>query len=197
VIHHKVFIFSVDGTLRAEIAEGPIGPFCKPTWAVRSARGDLYVAGGYGQDCVHRLARGDDPGITWGEHGTEVGQFRVPHGIRVDSEERVIVIDRGNSRIQRFDRDGRFIDAWGGLGPANDAFLDHDDRLYVAECDQRVSILDTDGAVLGQLTHAEVFKDFLHGLWLDSRGSMYVCEVKATPNRLLKLDPEPDASRAE
>ena len=44
-----------------------------------------------------------------GEPGDQPGQFRTPHNIGVDAEGNVYVADRGNSRIQVFDGDGRFL----------------------------------------------------------------------------------------
>jgi hypothetical protein len=33
-----------------------------------------------------------------------------------------------------------------------------------------------------------VFQDFFHGVWVDGHGSLYVCEVKARPGRVHKLE---------
>jgi DNA-binding beta-propeller fold protein YncE len=46
---------------------------------------------------------------SWGEPGTGPGQFRLPHAIAVDAQDRVYVGDRTNRRIQVFDTDGNFI----------------------------------------------------------------------------------------
>lgn len=189
IIHHQVFRFTIAGELVEAITAGPSGPFCKPTWAVRGPSGDLFVAGGYGQDCVHRLDSPGRPGVTWGRTGTAPGEFRTPHGIRVDSLGRVVVVDRGNARIQRFDRDGRFLDQWQGFLPANDVFIGAADVLFVAECDRRISVVDPDGGVLARLTGEGRFEDYFHGVWVDTVGAMYACEVKTRLNRVHKLVP--------
>ena len=52
---------------------------------------------------------------SWGVRGTggvhaneNPGQFNTPHNIAIDRENHVYVADRGNRRIQVFDRDGNF-----------------------------------------------------------------------------------------
>ncbi len=41
-----------------------------------------------------------------GDESKEPGMFDDPHGIAMDSQGRVCVADRGNSRIQIFDKEG-------------------------------------------------------------------------------------------
>jgi len=52
----------------------------------------------------------------WGEEGTEKGQFKHPTDIAVDSKNNIYVADSGNSRIQKFDDNGKFITEWGSKG---------------------------------------------------------------------------------
>ena len=55
--------------------------------------------------------------------------------------------------------------------------------MYVAELQSRVTILDLEGNVLAQLGDPEYRKPepghFIgpHGVWVDSHGDLYVCEV--------------------
>jgi len=44
-----------------------------------------------------------------GEPGDQPGQFSTPHSIGVDGEDRVYVADRGNRRIQVFDKEGKYL----------------------------------------------------------------------------------------
>jgi sugar lactone lactonase YvrE len=46
---------------------------------------------------------------TWGKPGSGNGEFNTPHGIAADADDNIYVADRGNSRIQVFDRDGKYL----------------------------------------------------------------------------------------
>ena len=46
---------------------------------------------------------------TWGEKGTEQGQFNTLHSIANDAKGNIYVADRSNRRIQVFDPDGTFL----------------------------------------------------------------------------------------
>jgi DNA-binding beta-propeller fold protein YncE len=48
-----------------------------------------------------------------GSKGKNAGQFDLPHALTFDSG-RVYVLDRGNRRIQIFDRQGHYLTEWRG-----------------------------------------------------------------------------------
>lgn len=81
--------------------------------------------------------------------------------------------------------DGKYITKWGGFLYPDDIFIDNDDIVYIAELDQRVTILTLDGEVITQWESergSEVPGEFLacpHGIWTDSHGDLYVGEVQA------------------
>lgn len=52
----------------------------------------------------------------WGSPGTGNGEFNQPAGVGVDRLSFVYATDTGNSRVQAFTPDGRFITAWGSAG---------------------------------------------------------------------------------
>ncbi|MEN6641406.1 MAG: NHL repeat-containing protein [Armatimonadia bacterium] len=55
--------------------------------------------------------------------GTEEGAFRGPRGLAVDAEGNLFVADTRNSRIQKFDRNGQFVTAWGERGAGDGEFV--------------------------------------------------------------------------
>ena len=164
---------------------------------VRADYGDFYVSDGYGQNYVHRFSADGELLNTWGGSGTKPGQFDVPHCLRVDPRNRVLVVDRTNERVLIFDREGRFLDEWTYFMAANDLYIYGDDVVYLAEAERRISILDLDGNLITQWgeegTEPGQMIDYPHGIWVDSRGDIYMCEVPSAPNRLTKYERLTDA----
>lgn len=99
--------------------------------------------------------------------GTALGQLDSPTGIALSNDGQIIyIVDSGNQRIQRFERDGTFIGSWSaeddqriGLGlfdPANqgasDIVVGPDNLIHVADTwNHRVMILDSDGQLVREL----------------------------------------------
>jgi sugar lactone lactonase YvrE len=156
-------------------------PFNQPTWAKLGPTGDIYVSDGYGQQRAHRFGADGRVQRSWGEQGAEHGQFALPHSLVVDSRGRVLVADRENHRVEIFDSDGAYLASWTDLLQPMDLFIDADNTVYVAEAQQRISVYDLDGQLLSRWgekgTSAGQFSDSPHGLCVDSRGDLYVCEV--------------------
>jgi DNA-binding beta-propeller fold protein YncE len=93
--------------------------------------------------------------------GTEPGQFKDPIGVAVGPDGIIAVVDSGNARVQRFDRDGGFLGIWGedeggvtftrtanGLGPTG-VTVASDGITWVADTwGHRVVALDANGAIV-------------------------------------------------
>jgi streptogramin lyase len=93
--------------------------------------------------------------------GTEPGQFKDPIGVAVGEDGVIAVVDSGNARVQRFDRDGTFLGIWGedeggvaftrtanGLGPTG-VTMAPDGITWVADTwGHRVVGLDANGATV-------------------------------------------------
>ena len=77
----------------------------------------------------------DVPGVT-GEPGDKHGAFNIPHAVLVLPDERVLVCDRENKRIQVFDLDGKYLDEWIDLARPDDVCVDDAGNLYVGEVRQ-------------------------------------------------------------
>jgi sugar lactone lactonase YvrE len=71
--------------------------------------GDTFISDGYINSRVAKVDKDGNWLKSWGERGKEPGQFNTPHSIATDANDNVYVADRGNHRIQVFDRDGNFL----------------------------------------------------------------------------------------
>jgi sugar lactone lactonase YvrE len=192
-LSHLVMKWTLDGQLLQTWGTpnqpgAPGQPFNRPTRAVVTPDGEMYVSDGYGQQRVHRFGVDGQLRHSWGEQGAGPSQFALPHDVWVDPRDRVLICDRENGRVQLFDRAGAFLEEWAGL--ANPMQIStQGDVLYLAETFQRISILTLDGAVLArwgsQGPAPDQFTDSPHSLWVDGRGDIYVSEVLA-PNKLQK-----------
>lgn len=157
-------------------------PFNRPTGVGLSKAGEIYVSDGYGNARVHKFSPDGKLLMSWGEPGTGPGQFRNPHGIAIDRDERVWIADRENSRIQIFDGQGKFLEQWANVKRPQRAWLDKDETVYVAEAWQRVSIFTRDGKLLARWGNegrddVDALFSAPHSIAVDSQGAIYIGEV--------------------
>ena len=158
--------------------------FNMPTGLALSPSGDMFISDGYGNRRVHKYSPDGKLLLSWGEPGTGPGQFAVVHNIGVDRQGRVYVCDRENNRIQVFDDQGKFITQWSDCRSPGDVYIGKDDIIYVAEQGSqlrgeeppRVTIRDLQGQILSQWEGEELV-DSPHGIWVNSRGDVYVAEL--------------------
>ena len=185
------------------------GPFNHPTGLVPSPWGDLYVSDGERNSRVHRFSGDGHLKSSWGEPGKAgTGQFHMPHSILVGPDERIYVCDRENSCIHVFSADGQPITSWTDVRPPCEIVVDSEGVFYVCQLafnathrydgypppmgtgsalrdsagrrtvlpggEAQVSVLDKNGNVLAQWNCRSA-----HGLWVDSRGDIYLALVDA------------------
>jgi len=174
-------------------------PFNRCTHTALSPEGDIYVSDGYGNACVHRFSPAGRHLASWGECGSDPGQFNVPHNICCDDQGWIYVADRENHRIQIFDGDGRYEAQWNNLHRPCGLFLEEGGRgaCYVGELGPhmalnrnfpnlgpRISILAKDGSLVGRIDERTGLPPgrFVapHGIAVDSRGAVYLGEVSWT-----------------
>ena len=160
-------------------------PFNLPTDLAVGPDGELFVSDGYGNARVHKYSPDGELIKSWGTPGDGPGEFDLPHCVRVDPRNRLMVADRSNNRIQFFTLDGEYIEEWGDFSQPDTIFIDDDQIVYVAELDQRVTILTLDGDIIAQWgsergsTVPGEFFACPHGIWIDSHDDLYVGEVQA------------------
>ena len=164
-------------------------PFNQPTHVAVASNGDIYVSDGYGNSQIHVFSPEGDHKFSWGSEGDDPGQFRLPHSVSIDKRDRVYVCDRFNSRMQLFTKDGEFITIWEDVHRPCDMVIGHDDTVYIAELDHRVSVWNQDGTKLsgwGDEQESEEAGLFIapHGTSVDSQGSWYVGEVSEAWRRI-------------
>ena len=90
-------------------------PFNRCTHTALSPQGDIYVSDGYGNARVHKYAPDGNLLFSWGEPGSDAGQFNLVHNICTDADGWVYVADRENHRIQVFDGNGKYETQWNNL----------------------------------------------------------------------------------
>jgi len=194
---HQVIKYTLDGQRLAEWGTerepGDAGqPFNQPARATLTPDGEMLVADGYGQYRVHRFGADCRLVRSWGKKGKGPGEFGWPvHHALLDPRGRVLVLDRGNGRIQRFTLDGEYQGEWGGFGSPQDLALTPDGEFTIVEgSGPSVTVLNPDGEVLcrwGERGEGPgQFAASPHSLWVDSRGDLYVGEV-LTPNCFQKF----------
>jgi len=174
------------------------GPFNQPTKMVSAANGDLFASDGYGNARVHHFTPMGELRASWGEPGDRPGAFNIPHSVLVLPDERILVCDRENNRIQVFDLDGRYLTEWPDLARPDDVCVDDAGNVYVAELGERaalfpfmprpyrkdrpagVSVLDLEGRLRTRWGDDSAGIQFAapHGIAVDSRGNLYVVEVR-------------------
>lgn len=160
-------------------------PFNRPTGVALNSSGEIYIADGYGNAKIHKFTPDGKLLFSWGEPGGAPGQFRLPHNIWIDKQERIWISDRENSRIQIFNSRGEFITEWTDVIRPTDIFIDDEETVFVSELCLRVSIFTIDGKLLVRWGNEGKDKETAlfhapHAIAVDSRGDLYVGEVSMT-----------------
>ena len=207
-LHHTVRKFTADGKLLLTIGnpDTPAAlqggkPFNRPTHvAICPKTGFVFISDGYGNSRVHKYAPDGRHVTSWGEPGTDPGQFNLPHNIATDADGLVYVADRENHRVQIFDGEGRYQGQWNNLHRPCGlvAVRGNGGLFYVGELPThlavnkdvpnlgaRVSILSSKGELVARVGGpfaGEQPGEFVapHACAVDSRGDLYVAEVSWT-----------------
>jgi DNA-binding beta-propeller fold protein YncE len=188
---------AINGDYKTVVRAAP--PFYMPSKAATTKLGELFVADGYGNCCVHHFSKSGKLIKSWGGAGFGPGEFHLPHGIAIDhATNDVYVTDRENNRIQIFDYDGKVKSIWNNFFRPTDVCF-FEDYIYVSEAGHQlftdnvyhdprysrqfaqVRIFDKDRNQVAQIGTPNGGEpgSFLsaHGLCVDSYGDLYVCET--------------------
>lgn len=140
----------------------------------------------------------------WGKKGAGEGEFSNPHGLTfIPGSTDVLVADRENSRLQLFDRDGKFKRQWHGAkdavttgrvfavaaGGAGELFVGVRREDYDTQ-HTGVLKLDRDWKIemaIGFGNPGDPVFNAVHDLAIGRDGSIYVAETRT--KRVVKLRP--------
>lgn len=126
--------------------------------------------------------------FTFGQHGTDEGQFDGPTSVVINKYGIAYVVDCNNHRIQAFTENGRFVSQFGTEGNLNGQLyfpiriiLDsHDNHLYITEeGNHRVSIFTTEGVFVTSFGEYGIEPNQFHkpyGITFDKEGYLYICD---------------------
>lgn len=189
--------------------ERPIGV------AVDSVRGKLYVADtGRAESQEHTIKVFDLQGKLLSKIGKQIGDvegsFLFPTFITLDAKGNLYVADTLNSRVQKFDPDGKFLQVFGKRGNAYGQFdkpkgvgVDTFGNLYVVDSGwSNVQIFNAKGEVLMFFGSRGVVPGQMQNptaLTVDKQNRIYVGDVlnnRINVYRLINTTAEDDALKA-
>lgn len=171
--------------------------FNRPTDMAIAPSGDIFVSDGYGNRRVVHFDRHGKFVKTWGEFGSQPGQFVLPHAIVMDSRGLLYVADRNSGRIQLFNQQGELQDQWSNLIMPWGLWMSREDELWVCGSspqwwrrdgeypppkDQLFMRFTTDGR-LQQLWSVPVGEEapgscnWVHCVAFDSQGNLYAGDI--------------------
>lgn len=157
--------------------------------------GSMYIA----DSRNHRIVHVDVDGKVLNQWGTFAdgvntpagpATFNEPWGIAVAEDGSVYVTDTWNNRIQKFDRNGKFVATWGtfGQGETPTSFygprglaVDSKGRVYVSDTgNKRIVVFDKNGTYITQFGSAGFDAgqfDEPVGVAVDKNGKVYVVDT--------------------
>jgi sugar lactone lactonase YvrE len=199
------------------------GQFRTPTDIAWDTDDNIYISDGYTNSRVAKFDKHGNWIKSWGARGSggqhaneNPSQFNTPHNISIDRQNNVYVADRGNRRIQVFDRDGnfqRFIHLTAPydktrhpvLGnpapnppdetPPWTLCITNTPTQYIYTSDQepgRIYKLTLDGRIVGMLGesgHEMGQFNWIHGIACPSEDLLYVADMNNWRVQKLQLRP--------
>jgi peptidylamidoglycolate lyase len=189
---HMIYKFTHDGrTLAMSLGEFRVEGsdekhFARPTDIAWLPDGTFFVSDGYTNTRVVKFDRNGKFLMTWGQEGnppneTRPGYMNTVHAIAIDARRRVYISDRANSRIQVFDENGKFLDAWPDIKRPYAIAMTADQHLWVSDgTTQKFLKYDLEGKLLDSWG---TFGAFPGGFWgvhqfsVDDEGNLYTADV--------------------
>lgn len=155
----------------------------QPNEVAVDSQGNIYIAQGHGPGEPRILKfSADGTYLTqWGKRGDGPGEFAVAHSIDIDAQDRLYVADRENFRLQIFDTEGNFIDAWQYGAMVCGVYLHDDGHVWITTgFDGEFAKLDAQGGIIGALgTPGPANGQFgeAHYIVLNSKDDAFIADV--------------------
>lgn len=182
---HQVFKYTRDGKLLMTLGtRGVAGDNASrtalngPADVAVAPNGDIFVADGESPNT--RIVKFTKDGTflkAWGSKGAGPGQLVTPHSITLDTRGRLLVANRGNKRVEIFDRDGAYL---GQIATGVTPYwlsVTRDGTLYVAEGTKPVGSMSVFDPRTGRMLAHVPGLTGSHALAVDRTGAVYVAEV--------------------
>jgi tripartite motif-containing protein 71 len=169
-------------------------PLNAPDSIALDPQGTIYVIDA-GNSRVQEFDRDGNFLTLWGSQGEGDGQFQFYSSqynqqagdVAVDAAGNVYVADYGNYRVQKFDRDGKFLAKWGSQGNEDGQFkspsciaVDPQGNVYVTDFENDViQKFDATGKFLLKWGGTGTDNGQLNGptgITIDQRGKVYVAD---------------------
>jgi NHL repeat-containing protein len=207
---HAIYKFTRDGKQLVQTIGTPKTPgndethFARPTDIAFLPDGTFFVSDGYTNTRVVKFDRNGKFLATWGMKGTppnetRPGYMNTVHAIVADKQRRLYVSDRANHRIQIFDENGKFLDAWTNVPLPYSLLMTDDQFLWSASGQtQKFTKYDLNGRLLASWgTFGALPGGFwgVHQFHVDSEGSLYTADVHVGRPQKFRPRAGADASR--
>jgi sugar lactone lactonase YvrE len=172
------------------------GMFIFPHGFLVDKDGNIWITDGQGAEGKgHQVFKFSPDGkvlMTLGKAGVageDTDVFNQPNAVAIAPNGDIFVSDghnpsRGNARVMKFSKDGKFIKQWGGHGSGPGQFesphaiaFDSQGRLFVGDrANNRIQIFDQDGKFLAE------WKQFGRpsGIYIDRNDVIYVTDSEST-----------------
>jgi sugar lactone lactonase YvrE len=153
--NHRIQKFDPDGAL---ITYWAVDGF--PSDIAYSVEGDLLYVTDMNKHLVRKYSRNGVDNGSWGEYGSDPGQFFAPSGLAIGPDKNVYVADTVNNRVQVFSLAGEFKGMFGsgGTGPGQFNFpsdvviatgsIVYEFKVYVADSlNDRIQVFSLDAVL--------------------------------------------------
>lgn len=198
---HKVLKFSPAGNFILEFGEKGEGggQFTHPFGIYIDKEDILYITD-FGNSRVCKFDSNDLDSDTkgfvfsFGKRGIKEGELLGPEGIVGDELGNLYVVDSGNGRLVKFDKEGNFMLSMGKIGreegkliQPTDVALDKDKNIWITDSgNRRIQQFDSSGNLLLSLKFSNE-KGEPRGIAISPKGDIYISFSKGS---VYKFDPK-------